>query len=392
MTPAVAPAEAAVAPPPPPAAAAAPPTPTTSGLAAELGAAVRSRSTGISPPQLQQPKGTATNSKWAQYAAPGAAARPKRQLRRVSAGETLSAAVLGTSRLRLLLAALLAVLLASRWDAAAVAKAGAGHGSQPAAPAAAAVSASARPWTELGARWQGLVQQARSAVSSLPSLGRVVKEHEEAQRQPQLLAGLARKVKAQVAAAAASPAGRQAAAAAQLLHSRLSEAAASPACRQAAAAVQALRAQAAAAAGSPAGQAAAAVAQAVRAKLVAAAASPAAQQAKAGLARLVGLPQLLHARLEALAAVPAVQAALDTAARLPPLAAVALLSLSLIGAAAAALAAAPSLVHSTVSEVAVADPAGSLEAWGSPAGRPAACRLQHLCASSSQWPPLPRWF
>ncbi|KAI3424910.1 hypothetical protein D9Q98_008294 [Chlorella vulgaris] len=333
----------------------APRLPASSAIAAELGAAVRGKTTLTGPPP--QFKGTATNSKWAQYAAPGGGTRPRRALRRVTAGETLTAAVQGTSRLRLLLAALLALLLATRWDAVAVAKTTATSSSAPseaelfAAARAAAASPPSSPLEELGASWQGLVRRVNAALSSLPWLpwskqaaSKPLTALPPPAKQPRLVARLEAKLRRHAGAMVVSPAG-------QLLLSKLAAASRSPLGRWAAAAVHALEAQAAAAARSPAGVKLAAAAQQAKAALAAAAASPHAQRVRAALERLPPLrfvPRLLQARLAAAAAQPVVQQALDAAERLPPMASLALLSLSLIGASAVALAAAPTLVHSTL--------------------------------------------
>ncbi|PSC68569.1 hypothetical protein C2E20_7808 [Micractinium conductrix] len=76
------------------------------------------------------------------------------------------------------------------------------------------------------------------------------------------------------------------------------------------------------------------------------------QRAEAALSTLshaaAAAPQRLRGLAAAAAATPAGQRALRLADGLPPLACVLLLDCSLIGAAAAAMAAAPSLVHSTL--------------------------------------------
>lgn len=293
----------------------------------------------------QRRKGTATNSKWAQYESSGE--RQQRRLRQVHIGETLSAAVLSTSRLRLLLAALLALLLAARWDAAAVAQATPGGVTaqhwqwQPPVPPAATAAAVASPWASLKDRLQSTVQYARQAAAPLL---RAAKGQQAAQPpakpQSQLVASMLDRVHGQMGAAAASPLGQQANAALQSARRKLSVAAATPA-----------------------GQQAVAVGLALQARLAAVRSIPAWQQIGAALGmvprpstllqglytHLSDLVLRLYAQLAAAARSPLGGQALAVLDRLPPLGALLLLHLSLIGAAAMAMVAAPSLVHSTVS-------------------------------------------
>jgi hypothetical protein len=314
----------------------------------------------------------------------------------------LTAAVQGTSRLRLVLAALLALLLATRWDAVAVAKTTAASSSPPseaelfAAARAAAASPPSSPLEELGASWQGLVRRVNAALSSLPWLpwskqaaSKPLTALPPPAKQPRLVARLEAKLRRHAGAMVVSPAG-------QLLLSKLAAASRSPLGRWAAAAVHALEAQAAAAARSPAGVKLAAAAQQAKAALAAAAASPHAQRVRAALERLPPLrfvPRLLQARLAAAAAQPVVQQALDAAERLPSMASLALLSLSVIGASAVALAAAPTLVHSTVRLVLLAaSQAGCTMlcnngAWARTSLQPAPLRI----ASSAASPLLLAW-
>ena len=316
-------------------------------------------------------KGTATNEKWAQYASADAGvARPRRVRRSVSVGETLHAAVRSTSRLRLALAALLAVLLAGRWDAAALASGGGCAPApsllrQPAAEAPPAAGAAVGP-SGLQAGWHGAVQQLRrAAAAAFPSLLCQLEGLATPPPPPPsgLAATLAGKAKGQLAALAATRAGQKASAALHAMQRQLAAAAASPAGQHAGAALRAVRVQLAAAAASPAGQQAAAGVAAARQlltgarsaaarQLAAARASAAGQRAEAALSTLshaaAAAPQRLRGLAAAAAATPAGQRALRLADGLPPLACVLLLDCSLIGAAAAAMAAAPSLVHSTV--------------------------------------------
>lgn len=269
--------------------------------------------------QQSRRKGTATNGKWAQYESSGV--RVQRRRRDVHAGETLSAAVLSTGRLRLLLAVLLALLLAARWDAAAAAQASpstAVKQQQRQARAASPPLPADGPWASLTVRLQGVLQQARQAVA-----GRTPPPAPAQPRWP-LLAAAKDRVRGQMAAAAASPIGQQAGKA-----------------------VKGVQRQAAAASASPAGQQAATAARAVQAWL----AIPC--QRVAAFASALPRPSTvllrLYGSLAGMASSPAVRQALVAVDRLPPLAALLLLDLSLIGAAAAAMAAAPGLVHSTVS-------------------------------------------
>lgn len=333
------------------------------------------------PDAQHRRKGTATNHKWAQYAGGAAAAAPRqrRQQRTVSAGETLHAAVRSTSRLRLVLAALLAVLLAGRWDAAAVGRSSSGAGGISGDVVAAGVpvaesageQAPDGPWAALQAHWQAAMQQAQAAATAvLPSRFKPASMAQQAgatdkasDSRASVFASMAGKLDRQLAVAAASPAGQQVKAALLVTRRQLHAAAASPAGQQAAAALLALRKRMEAAAASPAGQQAGAALQAARAalgdarqaassQLASAWASPAGRRAAAVLAQLpplATLPALARGRLAAAAGTPAGQRALQALDRLPPLASLLLLELSLVGAAAAAMAAAPTLVHSTVS-------------------------------------------
>lgn len=348
---------------------------TSAALAADLATAVRRTTSAQSLPDAQQRrKGTATNDKWAQYAgAASAEPRQRRRQRSVSAGETLHAAVRSTSRLRLLLAALLAVLLAARWDAAAVgSEAGLAGTSGTATDRAVSASqpvAVDGPRAALQARLQAAMQQTRAAAAAvLPfKLGSKMEQTQPAaakssDRRSSVLAGIASRLEGPLAAAAASPAGQKLAAALLVARRQLEAAATSPAGMKAAAALQAARRQLDAAAVSPAGQQASAAVQAARAaltsalqaacrQLAAVRASPLGRRAEAALARLppaASLPALARAQLAAVAATPAGLRVLQLLDRLPPLASLLLLNLSLVGAAAAAMAAAPGLVHSTV--------------------------------------------
>lgn len=278
---------------------------------------MRKSASAQSLPDQQRAKGTATNSKWAQY--DSAAPRQRRRLRAVHAGETLSAAVLSTGRLRLALAALLALLLAAHWDAAAVARASSGVATAAGAPAPG-------PLAEIASRVQGLLHQAREAAA--PLLGMQSKEQAAAaaaaKQCHQLFGPALDRLQGQVAAAAAAAAAQQEPlGAGQQLRARL------------------VRGVSAAAGGTCRlyGEAHSQVA-AVRSGSV----SPA-QAARAAAAAAV---QHLHSQLAAVAAAPLGQQVLAAVDRLPPLASLMLLDLSLVGAAAAAMAAAPGLVHSTV--------------------------------------------
>lgn len=381
-------------------------------VAADLAAAVRRSASTQSLPDAQRRKGTATNDKWAQYAG-AAGARPRHRCRQrsVSAGETLHAAVRSTSRLRLLLAALLALLLASRWDAAAmdggtsggIAAAGKDRSMPAAQPASAGSQAPEGPWAGLQARWQAAMQQTRAAAAAVlpPFRGLKAQRPEAAAKRAdswsRMLAGVASRLEGHLAAAAASPAGQKVAAALLVARRQLDAAAASPAGQKVAAALQAARKQVQAAAASPAGQRAGAALQTARAalratwhaacrQLAAARASPLGQRAEAALARLppvASLPELAREQLAAVAATPVGRRALAVLDRLPPLASLLLLDLSLVGAAAAAMAAAPGLVHSTVSR-----PGGEVLStlpWG--AAGPICWRKR--CVQGAQLPPAP---
>lgn len=355
-------------------------------LAAEMSAAVRKMPASV--PSLgeaqQRVKGTASNGKWAQYeGSQGGVPRTRRRQRTVSAGETLHAAVRSTSRLRLLLAALLAVLLAGRWDAAAVIKAGTAGSThvEPATAAPSATTPSTLPpqagsspglWGRLQAQWE----QALAAFAPLTQ-GREKEIPHGRQAAPTksssfagLLAGQLELVQGQLAAAgaavtaaaSATPAGQRAGAAVQQVRRQLAAAAASPAGQHASEAIQAARRQLAAAAASPAGQHTRAAARSAGKGLAAAGSwagvqlgaarsSYLGQQAAAAIARLpplARLPGLLQGRLTAAAVTPVGRQVMAFLDRTPPLASLLLLDLSLVGAAAAAMAAAPGLVHSTL--------------------------------------------
>ena len=299
--------------------AAAPPT----AAATEAAADLRKSVSAASLDSQQRAKGTATNSKWARY--DSAAPRQQRRLRQVHLGETLSAAVLSTGRLRLLLAALLALLLAVHWDAAAAAGAATGGGR--ASAAAQQQRRAQAPLAELAARWQGLVQQAKHAAA--PLLGRTPEQAAAAaaeKRCRQLWAGVLDPVQARVADAAATAAAKQ----------------------QPLAAWQRLEASAALAATAAAGASCRLYGQAA-AQVAAARAASRGSPWRLGRQALAAAVRHGHAQLAAAAASPLGQQALGYAEALPPLASLLLLELSLVGAAAAAMAAAPRLVHSTVS-------------------------------------------
>ncbi len=270
----------------------------------------------------QRAKGTATNSKWARY--DNAAPRQQRRLRQVHFGETLSAAVLSTSRLRLLLAALLALLLAVHWDAA---SAGGTAGGWAAAQQRQQQQRHAAPLAELASRWQGLVQQARHAAA--PLLGRT----------PEQAAGAAAEKRChQLWAVWLDP-----------LQARVRDAAAVSAARQQPlAAWQRLEASAAAAAATTASSSCRLYSQAA-ARLAAARAAPHGSAWQLAGEAMGAAVRQGHAQLAAVAASPLGQQALRYAEALPPLASLLVLELSLVGAAVAAMAAAPRLVHSTVS-------------------------------------------
>lgn len=313
-------------------------------LAAEFGTAMRKSTSTQSLPDQQRAKGTATNAKWARY--DSTAPRGPRRLRAVHGGETLSAAVLSTGRLRLLVAALLALLLAAHWDAAAVAST-AGSGAPPVAPG---------PLAEIATRVQGLLHQARQAAA--PLLGSQTKpqaaEAAACQRCKQLLAPALGRVQGQVAAAAA----QQPLTAWQRLRAR-----ALPAAAKAAHASCHLYGQA----------------RGQLAVLRAGDVSP----AQAARAAAASLARHLHAQLAAAVASPLGQQALAVLDRMPPLAAVLLADLSLVGAAAAAMVAAPSLVHSTVSR-------GCVGVGGRPAGHAGACAAGTAALSMAPCPGVAR--
>lgn len=235
-------------------------------------------------------------------------------------------------------------------------------------PASAGSQAPEGPWAGLQARWQAAMQQTRAAAAAVlpPFRGLKAQRPEAAAKRAdswsRMLAGVASRLEGHLAAAAASPAGQKVAAALLVARRQLDAAAASPAGQKVAAALQAARKQVQAAAASPAGQRAGAALQTARAalratwhaacrQLAAARASPLGQRAEAALARLppvASLPELAREQLAAVAATPVGRRALAVLDRLPPLASLLLLDLSLVGAAAAAMAAAPGLVHSTL--------------------------------------------
>lgn len=282
---------------------------------------LRTSASAASLDSQQRAKGTATNSKWARY--DSAAPQQQRRLRQVHFGETLSAAVLSTGRLRLLLAALLALLLAVHWDAASAAGAA---GSGWAAVQQRQQQRHGAPLAELAARWQGLVQQAKHAAA--PLLGRTPEQAAGAaadKRCRQLLAACLDPLQARVRDAAATAAALQ----------------------QPLGTWQRLEASAAAAATATVGTSCRLYSQAA-ARLAAARAAPQGTAWQLAREAVGAAVRQAHAQLAAAASSPLGQQALAYAEAFPPLASLLLLELSLVGAAAAAMAAAPRLVHSTV--------------------------------------------
>lgn len=288
---------------------------------AEPAGGLRTSASAASLDGQQRAKGTATNSKWAQYSS--AAPRQQRRLRQVHLGETLSAAVLSTGRLRLLLAALLALLLAVHWDAASAAGGAAGGW---AGVQQRQQQRQGAPLAELAARWQGLVQQAKHAAA--PLLG----------RSPEQAAGTAAEKRCrQLWAAWLDP-----------LQARVRDAAATAAAQQQLlTAWQRLEASAAAA-GTKAPDGSCRLYSQAAARLAAARAAPHGSARQLATEALGAAVRHSHAQLAAAAASPLGQQALRYAEALPPLASLLLLELSLVCAAAAAMAAVPRLVHSTV--------------------------------------------
>jgi hypothetical protein len=199
----------------------------------------------------------------------------------------------------------------------------------------------------MAAGWQGVLQRAKAALAPSDSSKPASKaEHTAAEQSSFLLATLANKARAQAAALAATPAGQQ-------VQAALSAAAASPLGRQLNVSWRAVCMHASALASSPVGQRAAGAAQRAHAQLQALAAAPAWKDAGRALGQLSSsasnVRNQLAASLAMVAASPEVHSCLDAAEHLPPLASLALLSLSIVAAAATALSLAPRLVHSTVS-------------------------------------------